>query len=89
MANFSLVKTANSAKGTLAGGISANQGTLSLLGGEGGRFPALNANEYFYITVTSSANESSVSGPAFFPTQENKLVSCAVVPSCPSMAGYF
>ena len=55
MANFSLVKTANSAKGTLAGGISANQGTLSLLGGEGGRFPALNANEYFYITVTSAA----------------------------------
>ena len=55
MANFSLVKTANSAKGTLAGGISANQGTLSLLGGEGGKFPALNANEYFYITVTSQA----------------------------------
>ena len=55
MTNYSLVKTANSAKASLAGGISANQGTLSLLGGEGGKFPALNANEYFYITVTSAA----------------------------------
>lgn len=55
MTNYSLVKTANSAKASLAGGISANQGTLSLLGGEGGKFPALNANEYFYITVTSQA----------------------------------
>ena len=48
-------KTANSAKASLAGGISANQGALSLLGGEGGKFPALNADEYFYITVTSQA----------------------------------
>ena len=55
MTNYSLVKTANSAKASLAGGISANQGTLSLLGGEGGKFPALNADEYFYITVTSQA----------------------------------
>lgn len=55
MTNYSLVKTANSAKGSLAGGISANQGTLSLLGGEGGKFPTLGANEYFYITVTSQA----------------------------------
>tara|TARA_Y100000114_G_scaffold138359_1_gene141295 strand:+ start:3432 stop:5471 length:2040 start_codon:yes stop_codon:yes gene_type:complete len=55
MTNYSLVKTANSAKASLAGGISANQGTLSLLGGEGGKFPALNADEYFYITVTSAA----------------------------------
>ena len=55
MTNYSLVKTANSAKGSLAGGISANQGTLSLLGGEGGKFPTLGANEYFYITVTSAA----------------------------------
>lgn len=55
MTNYSLVKTANSAKGSLAGGISANQGTLSLLGGEGGRFPTLGTNEYFYITVTSQA----------------------------------
>ena len=55
MTNHSLVKTANSAKGSLAGGISANQGTLSLLGGEGGKFPTLGTNEYFYITVTSAA----------------------------------
>ncbi len=55
MTNYSLVKTANSAKASLAGGISANQGTLSLLGGEGGKFPALNTDEYFYITVTSAA----------------------------------
>ena len=55
MTNYSEVKVANSAKGTLAGGISANQGTLSLLGGEGAKFPTLNTGEYFYITVTSAA----------------------------------
>lgn len=55
MTSYSEVKVANNAKGSLAGGISANQGSLSLIGGEGAKFPTLNTGEYFYITVTSSA----------------------------------
>ncbi|QDP53699.1 MAG: putative tail fiber protein [Prokaryotic dsDNA virus sp.] len=55
MASYSEVKVSNNSKGTLAGGVSANQGTLSLLGGEGSKFPTVTNGEYFYITVTSSA----------------------------------
>jgi hypothetical protein len=55
MTSYSEVKVSNNSKGTLAGGVSANQGTLSLLGGEGSKFPTVTNGEYFYITVTSSA----------------------------------
>lgn len=55
MTSYSEVKVANNARASLAGGISANQGSLSLIGGEGAKFPTLNTGEYFYITVTSSA----------------------------------
>ena len=55
MTSYSEVKVSNNSKGALAGGVSANQGTLSLLGGEGSKFPTVTNGEYFYITVTSSA----------------------------------
>lgn len=55
MTSYSEVKVSNNSKGALAGGVSANQGTLSLLGGEGSKFPTVTNGEYFYITVTSAA----------------------------------
>lgn len=54
------VKVTNNAWGTLAAGISASDVTLSLTSGQGARFPALTAGQWFWLTLADAANNLEI-----------------------------
>lgn len=54
------VKVSNNAYGTLATAISAAATTITLEGGDGAKFPALGAGDYFYATLIDTANNLEI-----------------------------
>lgn len=54
------IKLANNASGTLATAISASDTGIALTTGDGAKFPALGAGEYFYATLVSSQGTQEI-----------------------------
>jgi hypothetical protein len=53
-------KVTNNAFGTLSAGITTSSTTISLSAGQGARFPALGAGDYFYATLVDTANNIEI-----------------------------
>lgn len=54
------VKVANNAFGTLNAGITSSDTTIVLNAGEGARFPALTAGDYFFATLIDTTNNLEI-----------------------------
>lgn len=53
-------KVTNNAYGTLSAGITNSATTITLNSGEGARFPALGAGDYFYATLVDTSNNLEI-----------------------------
>ena len=54
------VKVTNNGYGTLSAGISSSATTITLDSGQGARFPATSASNYFYATLIDSSNNVEI-----------------------------